>query len=203
MIRSNVQYGQIYAGNTPLASTIAVVQTAPMQLTVRAGSFTTTGQSKIVDVPEYSVITPDVQKLIDLGAIEFFHGNRRARIWSMDGVTGKFRKAQTFTLAADQVFNLTSDAVDAKAYQAELGIDLSAPGSAIPVDVLIRSRILPDGYPPIPIATWETIHQLIFEFVVPPGTVDLSAIDIFVLNIISGFPEGTSGQDWLTQSGAI
>jgi hypothetical protein len=33
----------IYAGDTPLASTLVVEQTGPMQLTVRAGEFTTTG----------------------------------------------------------------------------------------------------------------------------------------------------------------
>lgn len=196
-IQSNAHKGLIYAGNTLLASTIAIVQTAPMQLTVKAGSFTTTGQSKVLEVPEGSIITPDVQKLIDLGALEFLPGNRQARIWSMDSATRRFRKAQTFVLAADAVFNLTSDAVDTKAYQAELGI------SGGVVDVAMVSRFAKDSYPKILPADWQTIHTLIFEFALPPGTVDLSAIEIFVLTVLPGFPPGTGAEDWLSQSGSV
>ena len=47
MIRSEVHRGLIYAGETPLACTIAVEQTGPMVLTIRAGSLTTTGEAVI------------------------------------------------------------------------------------------------------------------------------------------------------------
>ena len=46
MIKSEIGHGKIYAGDTPLALTIVVEQTGPMQLTVRAGSFTGTGQRR-------------------------------------------------------------------------------------------------------------------------------------------------------------
>lgn len=46
MITSVIGRGLIYAGDTSFALTIAVEQTGPMQLTVRAGSFTSTGQRR-------------------------------------------------------------------------------------------------------------------------------------------------------------
>ena len=45
-VTSWVGRGQIWAGDTPLACTIAIEQTGPMQVTVRAGSFATTGQRR-------------------------------------------------------------------------------------------------------------------------------------------------------------
>ena len=45
-IKSEVGRGLIYAGDTSLNITIKVEQTGPMQLTVRAGSFTSTGQRR-------------------------------------------------------------------------------------------------------------------------------------------------------------
>lgn len=46
MIKSLVGRGLIYAGDTLLALSIEVEQTGPMQITVRAGSFTSTGQRR-------------------------------------------------------------------------------------------------------------------------------------------------------------
>ncbi len=42
MIKSQIYHGKIYAGATKLASTIRIEQTAPMQLTARAGTVTHT-----------------------------------------------------------------------------------------------------------------------------------------------------------------
>jgi len=42
MIKSEIYKGLIYAGATQLACTIVIEQTAPMQLTVKAGVFTHT-----------------------------------------------------------------------------------------------------------------------------------------------------------------
>ena len=64
MITSKVGRGLIYAGETPLACDIAVEQTGPMQLTVRAGSFTSTGDRKL-GVPSQTY-TLDVDCVIDL-----------------------------------------------------------------------------------------------------------------------------------------
>ena len=44
--------GKIYAGATQLASRIVVEQTGLMQITIRAGSFTTTGDKKLKIRPE-------------------------------------------------------------------------------------------------------------------------------------------------------
>lgn len=195
MIQTKITNGLIYAGNTPLASTIAIAQTGPMQLTVRAGSFTTTGQSRIVDVPEDAAKLVQLQTLIAQGGAEYLPGNRQARVWLADSA-GALLKAQTFTLAADAVFNLTSDSVDSKAYQAELG----HVGGV--VDVLMRSRFTQDKYSNAPVG-WKKIHDIIFEFSLPPGTTDLSGLDIFVLAVLPGFPPGTGVEDWLTQTGSV
>lgn len=45
-IKSETGRGLIYAGDTPLAISIVIEHTGPMQLTVRAGSFTNTGQRR-------------------------------------------------------------------------------------------------------------------------------------------------------------
>lgn len=50
MIKSEMYRGKIFAGDTKLANTIRVEQTAPMQLTFRAGTFThTDGQQWALD----------------------------------------------------------------------------------------------------------------------------------------------------------
>ena len=146
MITSAVHRGLIYSGQTPLASTIRVEQTAAMQLTVRAGLYTGT-----------------------------------------DGVP--------VTLATDQVFTLSADPTAVKQYEGELGID-----AAGVVEVLLRSRILPDRYPPVPDG-WRTISVLICTVTLPPGTIRLDEIPIHVLTIRSGFPLGTGPADWRFQGG--
>lgn len=45
---SELYRGLIYAGDTPLESTLVVEQTGPLQLTIRAGHLQTTGQARIV-----------------------------------------------------------------------------------------------------------------------------------------------------------
>lgn len=59
-IKSLIYQGEIYAGATKLACTIAVAQTGPLQLTVSAGSFThTDGRTWVNDTPAVFDITPD------------------------------------------------------------------------------------------------------------------------------------------------
>lgn len=55
MIKSEMFRGLIYAGETLLASTIQVEQTGPMQLRVKAGSFTTTDGS-ILELAEDQIL---------------------------------------------------------------------------------------------------------------------------------------------------
>jgi hypothetical protein len=45
------------------------------------------------------------------------------------------------------------------------------------------------------------VNPLVFDFIVPPNTVSLDAIDIFVLTVESGFPAGTTAADWQVQHG--
>ena len=69
-IKSEVGTGKIYAGDTSLAISIVVEQTGPMQLTIRAGSFTTTGQRRkdkdgkwlawIEESKTYTLVTDEV-----------------------------------------------------------------------------------------------------------------------------------------------
>lgn len=54
----------IHAGATPLASTLTVEQTGPMQITVRAGQFTTTGDARAQVVSTTYVLAADVVFLL-------------------------------------------------------------------------------------------------------------------------------------------
>jgi len=58
-IKSDLHRGAIYAGSTPLACTITVEQTGPLTLTVRAGSFTTTGDRTAGMAPETLTLAAD------------------------------------------------------------------------------------------------------------------------------------------------
>ena len=152
MVKSILGRGKIFSGNTPLASSITVIQSAAMQLTVRAGSFTTTGDKRRGIAP------------------------------------------QTHVLVTDRVIPIVADAIESKVYRVELGLDNGA------VDVLAQARFESDGWQPYP-QGWQTIHPLVFDFVVPPNTVSLDAIDIYILTVESGFPDGTSAADWQVQNG--
>lgn len=143
MIKSELRQGLIYAGATRLALSIAVEQTGPMQLTVRAGAYTET------------------------------NGN-------------------TFRLAEDTIFNLTSDSASKKYYRIQLGV--RADGS---VGVIARSRLSTDPYPRNPIG-WQRLLSLVLygsseygewgDLLLPPGLSDLASIDIFVITTKAGFP---------------
>ena len=146
MITTAVHRGLIYAGQTRLASTIRLEQTGPMQVTVRAGTFTGT-----------------------------------------DGTPHR--------LAADQLGLFSSDPTAVKQYEAELG--LTATGA---VEVCLRSRIPPDGYPPLP-AGWRTLSVLICTVTVPRGATDLTEVPIHVLTVRPGFPPGTGPVDAMIQRG--
>src|SRR3990167_3551713 len=97
MVTSEEGRGLIFSGDTPLACTIAVEQTGPMQLTVRAGAFTSTGQARIRD---YVPAAHDAA--IAAGDAEMLPDGQRVRLW----IRGA--RARTYTLAADVVIDLTS-----------------------------------------------------------------------------------------------
>jgi hypothetical protein len=191
MVKSEPGKGLIYSGDTPLSSTIVVEQSGPMQLTVRAGYLTTTGQARIVPMDSVS----NLQALIEAGRAEMLPDGQRARIWLQDG--GRLLRSQTLTLAADTVFDLASDPDEAKYYQAMLGIDANGQP-----EIVMRSRFDEDEYPDWP-QGWQPVQELVFEFMVPPGCSDLAGTDIYVLRVEAGFPPGTRPDDWRMQVGGV
>jgi len=176
----------IYAGDTPLESTIVVEQTGPMQLTVRAGHFTTTGQARIVP------LSPQVEELIAAGKAERLPDGLRALVWLVDRDGSPIELSQTYVLESDQVLDLVSHPSYDKFYRVELVFN------GISVDMLAMSRI--DAYP-MPPTGWREVHDLVFEFGVPAGATSLSDIEIPVLTVLPGFPPGTGPEDWLVQTG--
>lgn len=191
MIISDVGRGLIYAGDTPLASTIAVDQTGPMQLTVRAGSVTTTGQARI---RRYDPRVHDAT--IASGKAELLPDGKRVRGWHQDRTGNPIEMSRTYTLASDTVVALTSDLTRFVAYD----VDLIAQG--VNVGVHVKRKIIGveeyGGPPP----GWKKLHELLFEFVLPPGVATVTPIDIFALIVKPGFPEGTGPDDWTTQMGS-
>lgn len=190
MITSVVHRGLIYAGDTLLSSSIDVVQTGPMQLTVRAGSFTTTGQSWIgtYHAPEHGV-------LVATGQAKLLPDGRRIRIW-LQGLGGlPVVRSWAYVLSADYIVNLTSDPIRTVAYVVDLvGQDQTA-------DVWVKRKIVGIGEYGAPPAGWMKLHELVFEFLLPPGTSNLTPVEMYVLRVRSGFPPGTGPDDWKMQMG--
>ena len=190
MIRSEAGRGLIYAGDTPLACDIVAEQTGPMQVTVRAGSFTTTGLARI---RTYDPRAHDA--LIASGRGELLADGRRVRGWIQNRQGQPIDKSVTYTLAVDQVITLVSDPTRPVAYD----VDLVHQGPNAGVHVKRKLVGVEEyGTPP---AGWKKIHELLFEFLLPPGSMTITPIDIFALTIRPGFPEGIGPDDWMTQTG--
>jgi hypothetical protein len=191
MIKSEPQRGQIYAGDTPLACTISLEQTGPLELIVRAGQLTTTGQAHLVEVTQENAA--ELAQLIAEGLAESLPDGR-VRVWRLDEA-GQPLKAQTWTLSADQVITLEADPVHTLYTFAALGI---WQGQA---ELLVGQRLDNGlGYADPP-AGWQPLQILIFEFALPPGATELG--DIYVLTVLPGFPPGTTAADWQTQGGQV
>ena len=190
MITSIIWRGLIYAGDTPLALTIIVEQTGPMQLTVRAGSFTSTGQARI---RPYTLAD---DALIAAGFAESLPDRQRVREW-IERRDGTLDKAKTYTLAVEQVINLTSDPLKPVAYD----VDLISNGTQ--TGVLVKRKVVGvEEYSDPPLG-WQKVHELLFEFVLPPGCADVTTIDIYALTVKPGFPSGTGADGWKMQTGGI
>jgi hypothetical protein len=102
---------------------------------------------------------------------------------------------KAWTLAVPTVFDVPADPT----HPTECKIEIGDIGGV--ADVWCASRLL-DGIeefdtPP----GWNSGHVLAFPFVVPAGCVDLANVDIFVLTVLPGFPDGTTAADWQVQSG--
>mgnify|MGYP001558577136 CR=1 FL=1 len=190
MIRSELYRGMIYAGDTPLACSITVEQTGPMQITVRAGSFTTTGQARIRGYD------PGTHAgLIASGKAERLPDGKRVRVWLQDVNGQPIDRATTYTLAADQIVVLTSDPLKPVAYD----VDLISDGPQ--TDVLVKRRVVDAEEYGDPPPGWRKVHDLLSEFMLPPGCAEITPIDIYALTIRPGFPAGTGPDDWATQTG--
>lgn len=173
MIQQRIQY----AGDTPLASTLSIEETGAMQLTVRAGSFTTTGEARIVNAS--SVEDPDA--LVAAGKAEWLPDNKRLRIWLIDQNGNFIEKSASHILSNDVIFNISSDSTDDKLYSIEFGLYNNLP------DVLCRSQLAGEGITQAPVG-WETVQQL-SEFIIPANTTNLANIIINVYTVLPGFSE--------------
>ena len=101
----------IHAGDTPLTSTCLVTQTAPMELTISACSFTTTGQAKIVNVAKvigsladrtlpdfagrFKSGMDELQNRVLAGDIEYMPDGKRVRGWLRDRQGNIIEKSKT------------------------------------------------------------------------------------------------------------
>lgn len=191
MIKSEFYKGLIYAGDTPLASTIVVEQTGSMELTIRAGSFTTTGQARIVSPNEN---TADILATKIAANEAELLADGRVRVW-LSNPEGVFLKPEIITLASDEIVAIQPDLIMNKFCSIELGLLEEVP------EILVRYR-LDNGleYPDYPTG-WITIHPLVLEFMISPGQTELG--DIYVLTVLPGFPPGTGPNDWLIQGGGL
>ena len=100
-------------------------------------------------------------------------------------------------LDTDAVFNLVSS----PDYPTDVKIEI---GDIEPDDIMDVwcGTCVQDGVDEFDIpAGWNIGHALVFNFSVPAGCTDLTPIDIFVLTVLPGFPEGTGPEDWQTQTG--
>ena len=88
----------------------------------------------------------------------------------------------SWILASDAVFNLASNPTFANECKIEIG-DIAGV-----VDVWCGTKLLDGIEEDNPPTGWNTGHVLAFTFTIPPGTTNLSGIDIFVLDVLPGFP---------------
>lgn len=104
----------------------------------------------------------------------------------------------TWVLANDAVFNLVADAVYSTECKIEIG-DIEPDGI---MDVWCGTKVN-DGVEEFeqPVG-WNSGHALVFNFVIPAGCKDLTPVDIYCLEVLPGFPDGTTAADWRTQTGA-
>jgi hypothetical protein len=103
----------------------------------------------------------------------------------------------TWTLESDAVFNLVSS----PSYPTEVKIEIGdiQPDGIMDVwyGTCVRNGIDDFDVP----AGWHTGHPLVFNFSIPAGCTDLTPLDIFVLTVLPGFPDGTTVADWQIQLG--
>ena len=167
----------IHAGDTPLFSDFAVAQTGPMQLTISGGDFQITGQAKILGKNKIPLA------FLTDGRAELMPDGKRVRVWLQDKVTKQIQdKSKRRKIVGQTTVNIVAHPIKSKTYR----IDLRSPSDTI---MLVQAQSwLKDDPEPI---TSDLTHMLVFPFVIPPGTTDLSGIDIEVFTVLPGFPPST------------
>jgi len=167
----------IHAGDTPLFSDFTVAQTGPMQLTISGGEFQITGQARVIDLGK----VPNA--FFTDGRAELMPDGKRARVWLQDKITKQIMdKSKRRTVAGQTLINVIAHPTMKKTYQ----IDLRSPSDTV---MLVQVQSWLEGQP-IP-KTSDLTHILAFPFIVPPGTTDLTGIDIEVFTVLTGFPPPT------------
>ncbi|KKK79944.1 hypothetical protein LCGC14_2828420 [marine sediment metagenome] len=157
----------IYAGDTPLASTCAVTQTGPMELTISACSFTTTGRAKIVHESKVS----NLQSQITAGRVERMPDGKRIRGWIHDKQGNIIEKSKT------HVRNVATTVTVPGPGRWVIYL-LDGPGINLDVILQLWEDPRPTKY----------VEYIVMPFVVPVGTTDLNTIDLEIFTVLPGFP---------------
>lgn len=183
MIVSELYNGKIYAGETPLESTIVVEQTGPLQLTVRSGGhLQTTGRARIVKGSDLTrAQIEELDKGSNLG--ERIGETDRFRLW----LSGKRKKRHQ--VIEDYVWNIP---IPGEPTQFFLYIGTSPGGStdfyvgALPASIPV---ILPAGQATVNPPGWSDWQTIIFPFTLYPEDTQLP--NITILTVEPGFPLAT------------
>ena len=102
----------------------------------------------------------------------------------------------TWTLEDDQVFDLVADVY----YTTDVRIQIGDIDNV--VDVWCGTKVNDNGIEEFDEPTgWNAGHDLVFNLTIPAKCTDLTPIDIYVLEVLPGFPDGTTADDWKTQIG--
>lgn len=157
----------IHAGDTPLASTCTVTQTGPMELTVLACSFTTTGQARIVAKEK----VPSLPNEIAAGRVQMMPDGKRVRGWLRNKDGTIIDKSKTHTA-------VTSTALIITAGDTWVVYLTDGPGVTMPVVLQKAGDPRPANF----------VEFIVMPFTVPIGTTDLSTIDIEVFTVKPDFP---------------
>ena len=176
-IHADITERIIYAGDTPLSSTCKVTQTAPMELTVAACSWTTTGQSRVVNLNIIEAMLTElgvgsVAELISQGKAEFLPGAfpSRVRGWLIDKAGNIIERSRARVLSPT-VLTITAG---------ETWVVYMVDGLGVTMNLVLKKW---DGVKPV-----GTLNYLIMPFEVPAGTTDLTSIKIEVFTVKPNFP---------------
>lgn len=182
MLRERV----IYAGETPLASSIRVAVAGPRALVVRAGVWTTTGQARVVACTAANRAA--LAALVAADGAEWLADGVWARVWQCDAAGQIVERARTYQLAGEVVLALPPPAAVPRWARGELGLL----GETVTARLAVRGAGEPYAAP----AGWRLVAVLVEEFALPAGAADLAALQPVALAVRPGFPPGTTAADW-------